>query len=119
MDTSSWIYPQFILAAREYLLYLQHLSLLLVIAIAYIFYNHKASKSRLFFWLSIVTFGFGVITLISGLYLYSSYLSFIWDFIKQPDFENIRCRIKIQFTLAIITTVLTGFLAYLAKGLDA
>lgn len=114
MDANSWVYPEFFQAAREYLLYLQQLSVLLITAVAIIFYTNK-NPSRIFSILAITTFISGILTLISGLLLYSSFLSSILNFLKNPSFQEIRCWINIQFILALVTTVFVGLTAYVSR----
>jgi hypothetical protein len=115
MDPNSWIYPAFFQATRDYLLYLQQLSVLLITATGILFYANK-NPSRTFTVLAIVTFISGVLTLISGLLLYSSFLNSILNFIKKPSFQEIRCWINTQFILALVTTVFVGLTAYTSKA---
>lgn len=115
MDANSWIYPEFFQATRDYLSHLQQLSVLLITAIGIVFYTNK-NPSRIFFVLTIVAFILGVLTLISGLLLYNSFLTSILNFIKKPSFQEIRCWINFQFILALVTTVFVGVTAYVSKA---
>lgn len=115
MDANSWIYPEFFQATRDYLSHLQQLAVLLITAIGIIFYTNK-NPSRKFLVLAIVAFILGVLTLISGLLLYSNFLTSILNFIKNPSFQEIRCWINIQFILAFLTTIFVGLTAYVSKA---
>lgn len=115
VDAPAWIYPEFFQAAREYFLYLQQLSVLLLTAIAIIFYQNKKAGGIGFYIVATITFLFGIGCLIAGLILYSSYLDAILDFSTKPSFEKIRCWIMVQFILAIITTIFVAVSACLSK----
>ena len=114
-NTPAWIYPEFFQAAREYFLYLQQLSVLLITAIAIIFYQNKKVSGIGFYVVTTIAFLFGIGCLIAGLILYSSYLDAILDFSTKPSFEKIRCWIIVQFILAIMTTILVAVSACLSK----
>lgn len=105
-----WIYTEYFQTSRDYVLHLQQLGVLLITAIAIVFYNNAASKSKLFLFLIGFAFVISIINLIIGLTMYGGLLGLTLDFsLKIPDLTSIKCGIYSQFGLELLILFLLFF----------
>ncbi len=108
------MYDQYFQTMRDYLLHIQNLTLLLVTACAFMCLRSQTQHIK---YLSGFTFLIGVISLVIGLFAYSSLLSTILDLRLNPskaDLMATGCYVWVQFIIGLI--VLTSVMYCAVRG---
>lgn len=101
-----WIYTEFLNVYRDYVLYLQQMGILLITAIAVIFFKNRKNQDTSFYLTIYTAFLLAIVNLFVGLCIYSNILGLILDVSqKLPDLTSLKFGVYWQFGLEIASLI--------------